>query len=174
VTNPVTDTPSVNPLQQEQPVRPRQTVPPAPAPGAPPASTEQLDVTTDRQTASGPEGARVVVNEGNVDARIGIYRLQADKVTVYEASNRVVAEGNVVFDQGAQQRITGTRAEWNYRTKLGFFVNSTGFTNQTEDGTIMYFTADHVEKVAASKIVILNGTRTCRSGASRRSAPRSP
>ncbi len=163
VTNPVTDTPNVNPLQQEQPVRPRQTVTitTEQAPGTTPAtSTEQLDVLTERQTASGPEGARIVVNEGNVDARIGIYRLQADKVTVYESSNRVVAEGNVVFDQGAQQRITGSRAEWNYRTKLGFFVNSTGFTNQTDDGTVMYFTADHVEKVAANRIVILNGVIT--------------
>ena len=40
------------------------------------------------------------VYEGNVDARIGTYRLQADKVTVYEATNRYVAEGNVVFRSG--------------------------------------------------------------------------
>src|SRR5205085_9506200 len=100
------------------------------------------------------------VYEGNVDVHVGIYRLQADKVTDYEASSRVLAEGNVVFDQGDQQRITGSRAEFNYRTKLGFFVNSTGFTNQTEDGTVLYFTADSVEKVAANKVVITNGTVT--------------
>ena len=159
VLNPITDTPSVNPLQQEQPIRPRLPVrrDGATAQGQ---STENLDIDTDKQTVTGPEGARVVVNEGNVDARIGIFRLQADKVTVYEASNRVVAEGNVVFDQGELQRITGTRAEFNYATKLGFFVNSTGFTNQTEDGTTIYFTADRVEKVAASRIVVLNGELT--------------
>src|SRR5205814_3230506 len=92
--------------------------------------------------------------------RAGIYRLQADKVTDYEAKNLVVAEGNVVFDQGEFQRITGSRAEWNYATKTGYFLNSTGFTNQTQDGTIIYFTADRVEKVSGSKIVVLNAEVT--------------
>jgi lipopolysaccharide assembly outer membrane protein LptD (OstA) len=45
--------------------------------------------------------------------------LQADKVTIYDATNMVIADGNVVFDQGDQQRITGSHAEWNYRTKTG-------------------------------------------------------
>ncbi|HZH91862.1 MAG TPA: LPS assembly protein LptD [Pyrinomonadaceae bacterium] len=157
VLNPITDTPNVNPLQQEQPIRPRL---PVRAGNAADQSTERLDVDSDRQTVTGPEGARVVVNEGNVDARIGIFRLQADKVTVYEATNRVVAEGNVVFDQGELQRITGTRAEFNYATKLGFFLNSTGFTNQTEDGTVLHFTADRVEKVSANRFVIANGEIT--------------
>jgi LPS-assembly protein len=157
VTNPITDTPNVNPLQQEQPIRPRQTVPQRPGTGV---STEQLDVDADRSSILGKTPEQVVVYEGNVDAHVGIYRLQADKVTVYESSNRVIAEGNVVFDQGDQQRITGTRAEWNYRTKLGYFVNSTGFTSRTEDGTVMYFTAAQVEKIAANKIVVINGTIT--------------
>src|SRR6185295_3663955 len=100
-----------------------------------------------RETFSGAGKEKVSVCEGNVDPRIGTYRLQADKVTVYDATNKVVAEGNVVFDQGELQRITGSHAEWNYRTKTGFFVNSTGYTNQTQDGTRMYFTADRVEKI---------------------------
>ncbi|HKZ01251.1 MAG TPA: LPS assembly protein LptD, partial [Pyrinomonadaceae bacterium] len=118
--------------------------------------TDRLQVDATTQTVTGPENARVVVYEGNVDARIGTYRLQADKVTVYEATNRVIAEGNVVFDQADQQRITGTRAEWNYRTKTGFFVDSTGFTNQTQDGTRIYFTADRVERVSLDTIVATN------------------
>ena len=156
VTNPITDTPNINPLMQEQPIRPR--MPVQSGDGAP-QSTEELNVSAELQTVTGPKDARVFVYEGNVDARIGIYRLQADKVTIYEANNRVIAEGNVVFDQG-EQRITGSRAEWNYATKLGFFTNSTGFTNQTEDGTVLYFTADTVEKVSARKIVIINGEIT--------------
>lgn len=159
VENPITDTPSVNPLSQDQPpIRPRPRTRPAGAQGAQP--TDELEVRADRNDVSGPEEARVVVYEGNVDARVGIYRLQADKVTVYTAQNRVVAEGNVVFDQGEFQRITGSRAEWNYGTKVGSFENSTGFTNQTQDGTIMYFTADRVEKVAGDRIVIINGEVT--------------
>jgi LPS-assembly protein len=158
VTNPMTDTPNVNPLTQEQPVRPRLPVKTSDT-VAQQQPTQELDVRADKANASGPDTARVIVYEGNVDARIGVYRLQADKITVYEASNRVIAEGNVVFDQG-QQRITGTRAEWNYATKLGFFVNSTGFTNQTQDGTVIYFTADSVEKVSADTIVAVNAEVT--------------
>jgi LPS-assembly protein len=152
VTNPMTDTPNVNPLTQDQPVkqktRPRQEVTGE--------ATDELKVAAGTQTVSGPKEARVFVYEGNVDARIGTYRLQADKVTVYEATNKVLAEGNVVFDQGDQQRITGSTAEWNYRTKTGYFINSTGFTNQTEDGTRMYFTADRVDKVSLDTIIATN------------------
>ena len=84
---------------------------------------------------------RILVHTGNVDARSrdGEYRMQADKITVIEAKDLFIAEGNVIFDQGNDQRITGTRAEWNYKTKLGYFVDSTGFTNQTSDGTIIYW-----------------------------------
>ena len=152
VTNPITDTPNVNPLTTDQPVQRRPPTQNA-VTGAP---TDRIEVTSTRQDGSGPENARVVVYEGNVDVRIGTYRLQADKMTVYEAENRIVAEGSVVFDQADMQRITGSRAEWNYRTKTGYFVDSTGFTNQTQDGTRIYFTADRVEKVSLDTIVATN------------------
>jgi len=155
VENPITDTPNVNPLQQDQPVR-------ATSSGKAPAIQpgDKLEVTCRNETFSGPKEARVSVCEGDVDARIGTYRLQADKVTVYDATNKVIAEGNVVFDQGDQQRITGSRAEWNYRTKTGFFINSTGYSNQTNDGTRMYFTADRVERVSLDTIIVINGEIT--------------
>jgi LPS-assembly protein len=152
VTNPLTDTPNVNPLTADQPA-PRRPAPQAGVQGAP---TDRISVDSTKQDASGPENARVVVYEGNVDVRIGTYRLQADKVTVFEAENRVIAEGSVVFDQGDQQRITGSRAEWNYQTKTGYFVNSTGYTNQTQDGTRIYFTADRVERISLDTIVATN------------------
>lgn len=152
VTNPMTDTPNVNPITQDQPVRPRR---PA-AQGDTGEATDLLKVDAGRQTVSGEKEARVFIYEGNVDARIGTYRLQADKLTVYEATNKVIAEGNVVFDQGDQQRITGSRAEWNYKSKTGFFVDSTGYTNQTQDGTRIYFTADRVEKVSLDTIIATN------------------
>jgi len=151
VTNPMTDTPNVNPLMQDQPIQQRPAQRPAQA-----TPTDRLRVDANSQRVSGPENARVVVYEGNVDARIGTYRLQADKVTVYEATNMVIAEGSVVFDQGDQQRITGTRAEWNYRTKTGFFVDSTGFTNQTQDGTRIYFTADRIDKISLDTFIATN------------------
>ena len=76
VTNPMTDTPNVNPLTQDQPVRPRT----RPRQGEPLEATDELKVDSSTQKISGPENARVFVHEGNVDARIGTYRLQADKV----------------------------------------------------------------------------------------------
>lgn len=155
VENPITDTPYINPLQQDQPVRPTG---PGKVPGIQPG--DQLEVTCARESFSGPKEARVSVCEGNVDARIGTYRLQADKVTVYDARTLMVADGNVVFDQADQQRITGSHAEWNYKTKIGFFENSTGYTNQTNDGTRMYFVADRVEKVSLTTIVLTNAEVT--------------
>src|SRR5215208_321105 len=152
VANPMTDTPNVNPLNTDQPVQPRR---PSPQ-GVQGTGTDQITVESNRQSGSGPENARIVHYEGNVDIRIGTYRLQADKVTVYEAENRAVAEGSVVFDQADQQRITGSRGEWNYRTKTGYFVDSTGFTNQTQDGTRVYFTADRVERISLDTIIATN------------------
>ncbi|MEO6391789.1 MAG: LPS assembly protein LptD [Pyrinomonadaceae bacterium] len=156
VTNPVTDTPNVNPTTNET-----STVPVfrSKNQAAIQAGTE-LEVTYGKVTITGPPKARIFVYEGDVDARIGLFRVQADKVTVYEADNRVLAEGNVVFDQGEDQRITGSRGEWNYRTKLGYFVNSTGYTNQTADGTIVYFTADRVERTTLTTIVLTNAEVT--------------
>ncbi len=152
VANPMTDTPNVNPLNNDQPVQRR----PATQGGVQGTATDELSVVSTKQSVSGPEGARVFVYEGNVDARIGTYRLQADKATVYDAENRVVVEGSVVFDQADLQRITGTRGEWNYRTKTGYFVDSTGYTNSTQDGTRIYFTADRVERVSLDTIVATN------------------
>jgi LPS-assembly protein len=154
VENPITDTPNVNPLQQDQPVRPPTSKPPLIQPG------DTLTVDAAHETVTGTKGAFVTVEEGNVDARIGTYRLQADKITIYEATNKVIAEGNVVFDQGDQQRITGSRAEWNYKTKTGFFINSTGYTNQTQDGTRIYFIADRVERISLDTIIVINGEIT--------------
>src|SRR4051794_37318615 len=154
VANPMTDTPNVNPLNNDQPA-PRRT--PAPTQnGVTGTTTDELSVESTRQSVSGPEKERVFHYEGNVDARIGTYRLQADKITVYEAENRIVAEGSVVFDQADLQRITGSRGEWNYRTKTGYFVDSTGYTNSTQDGTRIYFTADRVERVSLDTIVASN------------------
>ena len=156
VANPMTDTPNVNPLAQEE-TRPPQTRRNGVAPEG---GDNELVVYSATQESVGKEGNRVVVHLGNVDVRYGIYRLQADKVTVYEATNRIVAEGNVIFDQGEDQRITGSKADWNYKTKLGYFENSTGFTNQTNDGTIIYFTASRVERVALDEIIAYNAKVT--------------
>ena len=158
VANPITDTPNVNPVAPEQ------------ANKKPKKNTDsgykqeggddELVVYSKRETIEGEEGKRIIVRSGNVDARYGIYRLQADKITIYEAEGKMIAEGSVIFDESDNQRITGARGEFNYKTKLGFFIDSTGFTNQTNDGTVLYFTADRVERVAENEFIVINGKFT--------------
>lgn len=157
VANPITDTPNINPVSNEQPaVKPR--------PGQNGLVSEggdgELVVYSEKQTVEGEAGRRIVIHSGNVDARYGIYRLQADKITIIEAENKLIAEGSVVFDQGTDQRITGVRAVWNYKTKLGTFEDATGFTNQTNDGTVIYFTAEKVERTALDEVVVKRGVFT--------------
>lgn len=156
VSNPITDTPNVNPLSQDVNVSPT----PQKTPTRPAGGGDEVAVDSNNNTATGEEGKRIVTHTGNVDVRYGIYRLQADKIVIYEEKDLMLAEGNVVFDQGEDQRITGSKAEWNYRTKLGYFVDTTGFTNQTADGTVIYFTADRVERVSLTEIVVHNGMFT--------------
>ncbi|HEY0460457.1 MAG TPA: LPS assembly protein LptD [Pyrinomonadaceae bacterium] len=157
VSNPITDTPNIDPVSEENSIK----APQKNKSGyTPEGGDDEVVVYSERQTVEGEEGKRVVTHTGNVDVRYGIYRLQADKIVIYEAENRLVATGSVVFDQGEDQRITGSTGEWNYRTKLGKFVNSTGFTNQTNDGTVIYFTADKVERVSLNEVVITNGKFT--------------
>ncbi|MEQ1921293.1 MAG: LPS assembly protein LptD [Pyrinomonadaceae bacterium] len=158
VANPITDTPNINPISAEQSVK-------APKP----KKKSSLDiesgegeviVTSDRTTVEGEAGKRIVKHIGNVDAHYGIYRMQADEIIIYEAENKMVATGSVIFDQGDDQRITGVRAVWNYKTKLGSFEDSTGFTNQTNDGTVIYFTAERVERVSLTEIIVIKGKFT--------------
>ncbi|HVE56793.1 MAG TPA: LPS assembly protein LptD [Pyrinomonadaceae bacterium] len=157
VSNPITDTPNVDPVSGENSIKaPKKNKSGYKEEGG----DDEVVVYSEKQTVEGEQGKRIVTHTGNVDVRYGIYRLQADKVVIYEAENRMVAEGSVVFDQGEDQRITGARGEWNYKTKLGKFVNSTGFTNQTNDGTVIYFTADQVERVSLNEVVITNGKFT--------------
>ncbi len=157
VSNPITDTPNINPISAEQNVT---------APKPKKTSFEQeggngeIVVYSVKETVEGEKGKRIVVHQGNVDVHFGIYRLQADKITIYENENKMLAEGSVVFDQGDDQRITGAKGVWNYKTKLGYFEDSTGFTNQTNDGTVIYFTAQRVERVADNVIVVTKGKFT--------------
>ncbi len=157
VANPITDTPNINPVSAEQSIA---------APKQLKDDTEQeggdgeVVVYSERQTVEGEEGKRIIIYTGNVDVKYGIYRLQADKITLYEAEDKMDAEGSVIFDQGDDQRITGARGIWNLRTKLGSFEDSTGFTNQTDDGTVLYFSADRVERVSLTEVVVTKGKFT--------------
>ncbi|MFL6467608.1 MAG: LPS-assembly protein LptD, partial [Pyrinomonadaceae bacterium] len=157
VANPITDTPSINPISPQQDITPQKSK----RPGAvPEGGSGELVVYSEKQSVEGPEGKRILKHSGNVDIRYGIYRFQAETITIYEETGKVEAEGSVIFDQGNDQRITGAVGVWNYKTKLGYFEDSTGFTNQTEDGTVIYFTAERVERISIDEIVIKKGKFT--------------
>src|SRR3954466_13395872 len=71
VDNPVTDTPYVNPLQQDQPVR-------TPASKIPTIQAgDTLELICGNQTAKKVNDELITICEGNVDARIGTFRVQA-------------------------------------------------------------------------------------------------
>jgi len=112
---------------------------------AKPASTgneEIVEIVSDKQSKNGD----LFLYEGYVNATQGEIRLQADRVNFNSTTDDMVAEGNVIFDQGADQRVTAHRAEINWRTKRGTFWDTTGFTNRTQTGDYVFFTAARVEK----------------------------
>ena len=158
VSNPITDTPNINPISAEQKIT-------APKLTKKPRFEQEggdgdVVVYSVHQSVEGGKGKEIVHHTGNVDVHYGIYRMQANEITIYEAENKMVAKGSVIFDQGDDQRITGATAVWNYRTKLGTFEDATGFTNQTNDGTVIYFTAQRVERISLDTIVITKGQFT--------------
>lgn len=120
IANPITDTPNINPIAAQQKIA-------APKPKKKPSvepegGDGEVVVYSDKMSVEGDKDKRVVRHAGNVDVRYGIYRMQADEITIYEVDNRLVAKGSVIFDQGDDQRITGSTATWNYRTKLGWRI----------------------------------------------------
>ncbi|HJQ22697.1 MAG TPA: putative LPS assembly protein LptD [Blastocatellia bacterium] len=112
---------------------------------APKINTEfgdTVEIIADTQSKSGD----LFIYEGYVNATLGEIRLQADHVTFNGATGDMTAEGNVIFDQGADQRVTARRAEINWKTRRGTFWETTGFTNRTQTGEYVFFTAARVEK----------------------------
>jgi hypothetical protein len=103
---------------------------------------ETVEIISDKQS----KNADLFLYEGYVNATQGEIRLQADRVTFNSTTDDMIAEGNVIFDQGADQRVTAHRAEINWRTKKGIFWDTTGFTNRTQTGDYVFFTAPRVEK----------------------------
>jgi hypothetical protein len=106
------------------------------------AGGEIVEVVADRQSKNGD----VFIYEGYVNATVGEMRLQADRVTFNNVTGDMVAEGNVIFDEGADQRVTARRAEINWTSRQGTFWDTTGFTNRTQTGDYVFFTAARVEK----------------------------
>src|SRR5688500_14490234 len=72
----------------------------------------------------------------------------------------MLAGGRGIFDQGDDQRITGSRGVFSRRTEGGSFEESTGFSNQYNAGTVLYFTAGRVERISLDEVIVTNGMFT--------------
>ena len=120
------------------------------------AEGETVEVIAERQSKNGD----VFLYEGYVNATLGDIRLQADRVTYNSVTGDMVVEGNVIFDQGADQRVTARRAEINWATRRGTFWDTTGFTNRTATGEYIFFTAERVEKTGPDSFELINATVT--------------
>lgn len=107
---------------------------------------ETVEITADKQSKNGD----LFIYEGYVNATLGDLRLQADRVTFNNITGDMVAEGNVIFDQGADQRVTARRSEINWVSRRGVFWDTTGFTNRTQTGEYVFFTAARAEKTGES------------------------
>jgi len=120
------------------------------------AEGETVEVIAERQSKNGD----IFIYEGYVNATLEDIRLQADRVTYNSITGDMVVEGNVIFDQGADQRVTARRAEINWATRRGTFWDTTGFTNRTATGEYILFTAERVEKTGPETFELINATVT--------------
>ncbi|HST21125.1 MAG TPA: putative LPS assembly protein LptD [Blastocatellia bacterium] len=118
--------------------------------------SEEVEIIADKQSKNGD----LFIYDGYVNATMGDVRLQADHVTFNNVTGDMVAEGNVIFDQGADQRVTARRAEINSVTRKGIFWDTTGFTNRTQTGEYIFFTATRVEKTGPLTYELFNAEVT--------------
>lgn len=94
------------------------------------------------------------IMQGGVTIEYQDIKLRSDKVTYNFKTRDVVAEGNVVIDQGPT-RISATQAIYNMDSKTGTFFNA----NATMDPA-MYFSGDRIEKVDDDTYHMTNGVFT--------------
>jgi LPS-assembly protein len=100
------------------------------------------------------------VEKGHVKAKgyvaivSGDMLLQADTVDFWNEEMRLVAEGNVVFQQG-DQKIVGDRVEVNLDDGTGKFYNAYGYA-----GSDLYFRGEVIERVSEDVYIIERGAFT--------------
>ncbi|HET8774057.1 MAG TPA: LPS assembly protein LptD [Thermoanaerobaculia bacterium] len=94
------------------------------------------------------------ISQGGVTIEYQDIKLVAYKVTYNYRTKDVVAEGNVIIDQGPT-RITASQAMYNLTSKTGTFFNATGQMDPS-----MYFTGDRIEKVDEDTYRLTNGVFT--------------
>jgi len=117
---------------------------------------EIIEFVADQQDENGD----IVTYNGYAIATSGNLRIQADRMVYNRVTNDMVAEGNVVYDEGSDQRVTARRAEINTATHRGTFWETTGFTDRTATGEYVFFTAERVVKTGLQTYELYNATVT--------------
>ena len=99
-------------------------------------------------------GDNVVVASGGVELRYRDSLLQAQRLEVDRYSRDVVAEGEVIFDQGPR-RITGTRLDFNLDSRTGSMENAKVFADPD-----IYFWGSKVEMLGDDVYTVRDGVVT--------------
>ncbi|HEX2833088.1 MAG TPA: LPS assembly protein LptD [Thermoanaerobaculia bacterium] len=136
------------PTQQQQP-RPKFQFMPGPKPGG-----GEVKVTLDRGGVAEAQKDEYSIFTGGVTIEYQDIKLRADKLTHNLKTADVVAEGNVIIDQGPT-RVTATQAVYNLNSKTGTFFNATGTMDPS-----MYFSGERIEKVDDDTYKLTNGVFT--------------
>ncbi len=108
----------------------------------PDRNEEVATITADRKEAQG----NVIISSGNAHLDFTDITIYADRITFNDATNDVVAEGNVFFEQQGQS-IIAEKVEINLETKRGTLFTSTSYTDRTSDGTTVVIDATRTDKV---------------------------
>lgn len=121
-----------------------------------PANTEEeVTITAERKEAQGS----VIISSGNVHLDFSDITIYADRITFNEATNDVVAEGNVFFEQQGQS-VIAEKVELNLETKRGTLFTSTTYTDRTSDNTTVVIDATRTDKVGDLSYKIENAKIT--------------
>ncbi len=114
-------------------------------------ASEALEVhaaTVERRAEDG-----ITVAEGAVDITFRDLRFRADRVVLHEETKDLVADGNVILDDGPD-RFQGEHLELNLETQIGFIENAQGFAQS------YYFTGERIEKLGEGRYRIRGASLT--------------
>jgi LPS-assembly protein len=125
----------------------------------PSAQRQQPFISVQIEADTAAHQGNLTVYEGYVDVRLGTMRLQGDKLIYNDDTDVGEAVGNIVFDQEGQ-RITGSRAVYNFRTRKGTIWDARGFTNRTPDGVTVYFEAARIDRTGLDTFEVHRGRLT--------------
>lgn len=100
-----------------------------------------------------------IIMIGHVEITYTDMLVIADRATYNKATDDMIAEGNVYFEQQGQ-RLTGDRIEMNVKTRRGVITNATAFTNRTPDGTVIIVDAERADQTGKDTYTLDNAKLT--------------